>query len=139
MKDKLLTTKQAAEILAISEDTLRSWIWSGKGGVKYVKIGGAVRYKESDLHEYIARRTYIPQAPRLTVSIPSIFSELPDRTIITKKELASIIGKNVRCLYALILEGSIPRAINQKTAVRSSGLVWSLGSIRKLKADSESA
>ncbi len=138
MKDKLLTTKQVAEILAISEDTLRGWIWSGKG-VKYIKIGGAVRYKESDLHEYIASRTHVPQATQLTVSIPSAFSELPDRTIITKKEFASIIGKSPRCLSGLALEGAIPRPINQKTAIRSSGLVWSLGSIRKLKADSESA
>ena len=138
---KLLTQEEVADVLGISPGTLAQWRCEGKSILKYIKIGGAVRYKESDLHEYISIRTFTPQATRLSVSIPSAFSELPDKTLITKKELCKMIGKGIRTIPTLILDGSIPQPINIKPDGSSrfeTRLVWSLGSIRKLKAESQS-
>lgn len=52
MNDKLLSVEEASDILGVSEATLNTWRVNGLN-VPYFKIGGAVRYKESDLREYI--------------------------------------------------------------------------------------
>ena len=48
MEDKLLTEKQAAEKLSIQPSTLRTWRFHRRGP-NYLKIGGAVRYEESEI------------------------------------------------------------------------------------------
>ena len=45
---KLLTEREAAEVLSLKPDTLRRWRWSG-GGPPFRKLGRAVRYAMSDL------------------------------------------------------------------------------------------
>lgn len=52
MNDRLLKTEDAAEKLATSEQTLRKWRCHGMGP-KYVRLGRSVRYRETDLNEYI--------------------------------------------------------------------------------------
>ena len=52
MSERLLKTNEAAAILASTEKTLRDWRCKGKGP-SYVKLGAAVRYKESVIQEFI--------------------------------------------------------------------------------------
>lgn len=52
MSIKLLNTEQVSEILGIKTDTLRIWRMQGKGPL-FKKIGGSVRYAESDVTAYI--------------------------------------------------------------------------------------
>jgi len=55
---RLLSTKQAAEILGISPTTLRIWRVAGrKVGLGYVKIGPRiVRYERSELARFLRSR-----------------------------------------------------------------------------------
>ena len=56
---KLLNANQAADYLGISPKSLANSRWSGTGIViPFVKIGGACRYKQSDLDKYIEERTF---------------------------------------------------------------------------------
>jgi Helix-turn-helix domain len=48
MSEKLLTTRQAAELLALHPHTLEQYRWKGVGP-KFLKLGHQVRYRESDL------------------------------------------------------------------------------------------
>lgn len=52
--DRLLTQKEAAEILSVSPLTLEAWRWQGKGP-KYIKIGKLARYRESDIYAFIEK------------------------------------------------------------------------------------
>jgi excisionase family DNA binding protein len=47
----LLTPKQAAEVLAISERKL--WAMKASGEIAYLKIGRSVRYSSDDLKKWI--------------------------------------------------------------------------------------
>lgn len=51
----LLKEKEAAEILGVSVYKLRYDRWKG-GGVPYVKLAAAVRYRPEDLNAYISSR-----------------------------------------------------------------------------------
>jgi predicted DNA-binding transcriptional regulator AlpA len=60
MLDKLLTTKQAAPILGVSEAFLERDRWAG-AKVPFVRVGSrAVRYRLSDLQGYIESRLHSP-------------------------------------------------------------------------------
>jgi len=50
--EKLLSGRQVAEILGFRESTLNVWRSTGKGP-RFVKIGSSVRYKMSDLEDFI--------------------------------------------------------------------------------------
>ena len=52
-EDKLLTTQQLAKMLLVNPETLRSWRWKGTHGPNFIKIGYRVRYKMSDVKEYL--------------------------------------------------------------------------------------
>lgn len=54
---RLLTQGEAARVLRLSERTLERLRVSGNGPV-YVKAGRLVRYRESDLEEWIASRVF---------------------------------------------------------------------------------
>ena len=49
---KKLKSGEAAELLGISEPTLRYWRHVGSGP-RSINVGGAVRYLESDLEEWL--------------------------------------------------------------------------------------
>lgn len=53
---KLLTTKQAAELLDVKPNTLEIWRVKGDGPV-FKRIGSNVRYSESDLLAYLEAGT----------------------------------------------------------------------------------
>jgi excisionase family DNA binding protein len=51
----LYTEKQVAELLTMSNRTLQDWRVKG-GGPKFMKIGSSVRYRKSDLLEWLKKR-----------------------------------------------------------------------------------
>ncbi len=56
MDDRLLTTKEAARILAVSEAFLERDRWAG-AEIPFVRVGSrGVRYQRSDLEAYICSR-----------------------------------------------------------------------------------
>ena len=54
--NQFLTRKQAAEFLCLQKCTLEAWAIRG-GGPAFVKFGRAVRYRISDLENYITNQT----------------------------------------------------------------------------------
>ena len=50
--DQLLTRQEAAARLNLKKSTLEAWATRG-GGPAYVKMGRAVRYRESDLRSFV--------------------------------------------------------------------------------------
>lgn len=52
-----LTTAQTAEVLGIKKETLGQMRWRGTGPV-FLKIGRCVRYRVSDLEDYMKGRTF---------------------------------------------------------------------------------
>ena len=53
--DHLLTEIEVAKILSLKVSTLRRWRWAGTG-IKFLKIGAAVRYHPQELKVYLAER-----------------------------------------------------------------------------------
>lgn len=53
-EEKLLTIKQVAELLGVTEPTL--WRWNKVGILKRVKVGNKVRYKESDVNKVLEEK-----------------------------------------------------------------------------------
>jgi len=54
---RLLSRKEAAEFLGIKEITLAIWKSTKRHQLPVVKVGRLVRYRLSDLHDFIERRT----------------------------------------------------------------------------------
>jgi excisionase family DNA binding protein len=52
----LMKVKDAAAFLAVSERTIQKL--KDEGGLKHVQIGGAVRYTEADLMDWIDRNSF---------------------------------------------------------------------------------
>jgi len=50
-----IRTKEAATVLGVKETTLEAWRCRG-GGPAFLKLGGAVRYRESDLEAFMESR-----------------------------------------------------------------------------------
>jgi len=52
-----LDDKQAAAALGLKASTLSVWRSTGRYNLPYIKVGRLVRYRVSDLAEFMARRT----------------------------------------------------------------------------------
>ena len=52
----MLREQEVADFLNLKVATLRRWRWSGDGP-PFVKLNGAVRYRQSDLEAYIEAQT----------------------------------------------------------------------------------
>ena len=53
----LLTRQQAAEYLTIQPQTLAAWATTKRYALPLVKVGRSVRYRRSDLDQFLAERT----------------------------------------------------------------------------------
>jgi predicted DNA-binding transcriptional regulator AlpA len=53
MTDKLMNQKEVKEITGLADSTLEQWRLKGKGP-KFIKLGRLVRYRTSDVQNYIA-------------------------------------------------------------------------------------
>ncbi len=49
--------EQASEVLSVKESTLAVWRSTGRYNLPYLKVGRLVKYRISDLAEFLARRT----------------------------------------------------------------------------------
>ncbi len=54
--EQLYTPAQVSEALGVSVKTLEKWRWERRN-LPYVKLGTAVRYKESDLTAWLGANT----------------------------------------------------------------------------------
>jgi len=52
MQNEIMTTAQAAQFLGLRTNTLEIWRYRGTGP-QYLKLGRAVRYRLSDLEDFI--------------------------------------------------------------------------------------
>jgi predicted DNA-binding transcriptional regulator AlpA len=60
MAIKLLTTKQAAEMLQLSASTLEDWRWK-RIGPRFIRVsGGCIRYDEVELEAWLKGRVLDP-------------------------------------------------------------------------------
>jgi excisionase family DNA binding protein len=57
MTAKLLNTTQAAEYLGTTTGTLEVWRSAKRYNIPYIKVGRLVRYRLSDLDDFIRSRT----------------------------------------------------------------------------------
>ena len=53
----LLTRSQAAELLGVKPSTLATWTTTKRYNLPYVKVGRLVKYRLSDIEEFIQRQT----------------------------------------------------------------------------------
>jgi hypothetical protein len=56
-KQLLLNPAQTAAMLGVRENTLASWRAKRRYGLKYVRIGGRIAYRSSDVEDFILSRT----------------------------------------------------------------------------------
>jgi len=49
----LLTTREAAKLLGVTENAMRHWRRSKRLNLAYIRIGRSVRYRRSDIAEFI--------------------------------------------------------------------------------------
>ena len=63
MDRQLLTVKAAADRLGVAEATVRMWIWQRKN-LEVVRLGRAVRIRESALEKFIQDNTVGPLQDR---------------------------------------------------------------------------
>jgi len=59
----LLDEEAAARILGAKVATLRKWRWAGTGP-RYTKLGKLVRYRLSDIEQFVDSGTVLPRAER---------------------------------------------------------------------------
>ncbi|MBK9145149.1 MAG: helix-turn-helix domain-containing protein [Candidatus Melainabacteria bacterium] len=59
----LLSRREAAEVLGVSEQTLAVWKCTGRYDLPYVKIGKLVKYRKADLDRFIDGRKHESLAP----------------------------------------------------------------------------
>lgn len=52
--ENFLTEKEAADLFRLEPETLKQWRYQKKKGPTYYKFGGAIRYLESDLVDFIS-------------------------------------------------------------------------------------
>jgi len=60
MKEKLLSVKQAADILGVKPKTLYMWKWR-RQYLPFIKVGKALRISEKDLSSFIEKRRRRPE------------------------------------------------------------------------------
>ncbi len=53
MTERLLREKEAAQVLSVAPNTLAQWRFYGKVNLPYVKLGANIRYRMSDLDNFI--------------------------------------------------------------------------------------
>jgi len=57
-KKNLLSAEQAAEYLDLKARTLANWRCRGYPNLPYIKLGGSVKYRLSDLDAYLAKNSH---------------------------------------------------------------------------------
>jgi hypothetical protein len=58
--DDLLNTRQAAKFLGLRPQTLSVWRCHARYGLRFFRLGGSVRYRRSDLQQFLERSSVMP-------------------------------------------------------------------------------
>lgn len=53
MSGKVYTVREVAEMLKLSESAIRNWVFNNT--IPYIRIGGAVRFKEETIKEIMEK------------------------------------------------------------------------------------
>jgi len=61
-KPDLLNTTEAADYLQLRVNTLEIWRSTGRYGLPYIRVGRSIRYRRSDLDEFLRARTVSGEA-----------------------------------------------------------------------------
>ncbi len=56
-EDKLLTTDETALYLGVGKETLNVWRATKRYKIPYIKVGKLIKYRKSDLDEWLKNRT----------------------------------------------------------------------------------
>lgn len=59
---KLLTPREAAEYLGVRADSLAVWRCTGRYPLPFIRVGRSIKYRASDLEQFLCDRTVIPTA-----------------------------------------------------------------------------
>ena len=62
---RLLTERQTADILGVSPQTLTTWRCTRRYPLRFLKVGGLVRYCENDVLEFLNQGAVSPQLREL--------------------------------------------------------------------------
>lgn len=54
---ELLSRQETAQLLGVKTQTLAKWASVQRYGLPYIKVGKSVRYRRSDIDQYLARNT----------------------------------------------------------------------------------
>ena len=57
---ELVSRQEAADILNVQPQTLAKWASTQRYALPYIKVGKAVRYRRSDLQQFMRRNTIGP-------------------------------------------------------------------------------
>jgi len=57
-KKRLISVSDASKYLGISKQTLNCWRYSGSNVIPFIKIGRLVKYRITDLDEFIRKNKY---------------------------------------------------------------------------------
>jgi predicted site-specific integrase-resolvase len=68
MTDRLLTPRQAGEVLGVSPATLATWRWRGVPRLPYVRVGRLIRYRPSDITAFLETQTRTSTSDRCEVA-----------------------------------------------------------------------
>jgi len=58
MAEALLTPAEVAVRLGVKIQTLSVWRCTGRAGLPFLKVCGAIRYRRSDVEKWLAGRTF---------------------------------------------------------------------------------
>lgn len=61
-KPELLKRDEAADYIGVKESTLACWASSKRYGLPLIRVGRLVRYRRSDLDQFLESRTERPEA-----------------------------------------------------------------------------
>jgi excisionase family DNA binding protein len=54
---ELLTPAEVAALLRVEVQTLSVWRCSGRGGLRFVRVGKSIRYRRADVLDFIERNS----------------------------------------------------------------------------------
>lgn len=113
-EERLLTPKEVANILGVTQDTVRGWIKAGKLGA--IKLAGKlIRIKQSELDRFIREGQ---------ISLGRESSKAPgEPDLLTVREAACYLRVRKDTLYKWLREGKIPHIkINRHIRVARTAL-----------------
>lgn len=64
MNDDLLERIEVAVLLGISVSTLEKWSSTRRDGPPFIKVGRLVRYRRSDVEQWLSSRRQVCEDPR---------------------------------------------------------------------------